>query len=222
MKIGAVLFVLLFTLQSHAKTCVLSLYGPKDKETAMFDKVFGYDPRVDYFRGAQIEDIRRCFESDYSDIVWLSHGLSLRNGVSNYSAPLLTDPDGKRFPLLIRFFENLNAKINYSQLKKVRIMVCNVDYSGISQEIHSTIDLLIRDLKKHQVTVDISPIFILGKWATGENVTRVDYHWLAADLDRSRLTKWQAHLNPYCEDDYTLGCDRNTAIWVVPLAPMLP
>lgn len=215
---------------TQAKTCVLSLYHPtKDSaETKMFNRVFRFDPNVDFYELAQPSQIERCFTSgSYSEIVWLSHGLSQQSGATDYSAPLITYQDGKRFPLLKSYFKKLAANINYTKLKRVRIMSCSIDFSANSvntdsqtENIKSTIDILVKQLIKSGVSVDLSPQQKTLSWLIGENVTRVSYDWLARNIDRSRLTIWQTNENAWCDRDSLEGCDRATASITVPLGPM--
>jgi hypothetical protein len=147
------------------------------------DGVFEFYNEADYFKQAQIKDIKKCFTSgEYDEVLWVSHGTSIHNGFSSYSGPVLVKEDGSKLVLPIRFFEEIIKNTTYSTIKKVRINLCGLDFSMKDNRLHSTIDLLIKELSANQVIIEISPRFELGLNLLHEDVTTLDKNWLSKSI----------------------------------------
>lgn len=217
-------FIIVNSPMTFAKTCILSMFESSSKEAKTIDTVFSSYIEADLFKLAQIRDIEKCFFSgDYDEIIWISHGSSLRDGLSAYSAPILVKPDGSKITLPKRFFLKLISQSNYENLKKVRINLCGLDFSKKSTEMLSTIDPFIKELEQQNVEVDLSKKFAFGSWILKENVTRLDPKWLMESIkleDSAHYVEWKTNHNSHCTTDKTLGCDRSSAKYVLPLSPM--
>lgn len=72
------------------KICVLSFFEENSYLQSMVNNTFGKYPKAKIFNYAQISDIEHCLLSGkYEEVVWLAHGNSVRNSISDYSAPIL-------------------------------------------------------------------------------------------------------------------------------------
>ncbi|WP_415063929.1 hypothetical protein [Bdellovibrio sp.] len=154
--------------------------------------VFQYEPQIDVFRRAQLEDVERCLTRDeYDEVVWVSHGV-LADGISQYSAPILVQDNGRKIVLTKRYFESLSSRLNNGQLKKFRLSVCGLNYgkdfynSHQSGELFSSVDILLHALSKQGVKIDLSKRSTLGSWLYKKEVTSLARYWLEESLPPDR------------------------------------
>ena len=217
-----ILFLIFNTQIAFGKTCILSLLGKSSKEAKILDSVFNFYAEADYFKQAQVQDIKNCFNSGlYDEILWVSHGSSLKDGLSNYSSPVLVKSDGSKLILPKRFFELLSQQTTYSSIKKVRFNLCGLDFSKADNKIHSSIDPFIKGLELEKIEIDISPRFSFGSYLLKEDVTRIDRNWLSKSIDPDSAQKfviWSTKENTHCKEDFWPGCDRQAAKQVIPLS----
>jgi|GEM_PF-4594495 len=215
---------------ADARICVLSMFEKDGKESQMVQDVFQFYKQADIFREPSLQQIRACFESDqYAEIVWTSHGTALKGGISDYSSPVLVEEDAQghttKASLPVRFFTSLIPQLNTTHLKKIRVDLCNLDFSGESVNsddpnvFQSTIEVLLKELRRRGVAIEYGAKFSFGSWLTGENLSNLTTSWLAQSIDRQdaqSFTKWRTEGNSYCRQDYWPNCDRDQAQMVIP------
>lgn len=220
--LSTLLFLLTFSSTAFSKTCILSLFEESTKEAKIVNSVFAFYHEADYFKKAQIKDIKECFTSGkYEEIIWISHGSSIRSGISSYSAPILVQNNGTKIILPLRFFETLIKETDYRFLKKVRVNLCGLDFSKKDVQLHSSIDPFIKKLEAEKIEVDISKKFRFGSFLLKENITLIDRKWLSKSISlefRNNFELWETESSRDCMSDQSPECDRSEARVVIPLS----
>jgi hypothetical protein len=232
-KMGIHLFCLLVLLPffSEARICVLAMFPKSSDEAKMIQNVFQYYHLADIYMPAQIADIQGCFEQDqYEEIIWVGHGASRNDGLSDYSAPILRLPDGSKMPLTSTFFQRrLSPLSKRSTLKKVRLNFCNPYFENreksMTSELQtgdfSTLDGFVRQLNFQGVQVDIAPELkwassILSIFGSRDKVSSLRYAWLSQSLNSDLFQQWATHGNGWCESDSWPHCDRKKSAYSYP------
>lgn len=220
-----------FSVSGFCKTCVLSILEKESPASQKVSSIFKFDHQFDLFQEPSLSQIKSCFASNiYQEVIWISHGTLLQGGLPVKSSPIFIyrDSQGHVQKAMIpnRFFEvlsQLSQTNNY--LKKVRVNVCGLSENPekIQEQSYyrSTIEILLQNLLKNHIAVDVSDKSILGTYVVGEPVTAISENWLSESLnwnERSLYKKWRTEGNQNCEYDSWPGCDRQTAQMVIPTA----
>lgn len=231
---------------SWASVCVLSFFEKNSREDKQVAYVFKNYEKADFFQNANLNDVKHCFSSsNYSEIVWLAHGLAAtKSSINNYSLPLMNSITNNgsyiRMSLPTIYFESLINKINLTSLKKVRVSLCGIDFTKeyindpTNSEFKSSIDILLKYLHQKGVEIDVSERSNFFSNLIGSDVTRLNTAWLAKSIsaaDYPDFTHWATSQNSDCRSEHenqffikdteenTNYCDKNNASYVIPLKP---
>ncbi len=217
--------------QAQGRICVLAMFPQESSEAHMVRNVFQFYHLADLYLPAQMTDIQKCFQEDqYEEIIWVGHGSSLNDGISDYSAPSLRRLDGSKISLTQTYFQRrLSAVAQRSTLKKFRLNLCNPNFENQEKAPNtefrpgdrSTIDGFVRQLRYQGVQIDLAPEV---KWASTylswfggkDRVSSLRYQWLSQSLNRDIFTSWSTEGNGWCESDRWPHCDRQKASYAYP------
>ncbi|MFZ4405095.1 MAG: hypothetical protein ACOYOK_13410 [Pseudobdellovibrionaceae bacterium] len=224
--------MILFTTPVQAKICVLSFFENNSNYSLKVDEVFKNYKSADVYTEAKVSDILNCFHSpQYQEVVWLAHG-TVTVSKAQYSTPLiqvrLKNGSLTKLPLDIISFKNILQQIqqmDISHLKKVRVSVCGMDYTGATirspdlNTIESSMDILLKYLHQKGIYVELSPKQEFASNILDQNVTELKRWWMAKSIpyaDRFKFKAWRTEKNTYCQEDWWGGCDRTKMQYVVP------
>ncbi|OFZ19234.1 MAG: hypothetical protein A2X94_05575 [Bdellovibrionales bacterium GWB1_55_8] len=175
MRIALGLLVALcsFSAFGGERVCILSIFANDSKESAKVEKAFRKYPEIEVFQAPRFEEIRACFNGEYDEVLWVSHG-TVTGVTTPYFTPVFVDGDtGKKSLLYPRFFEAIARGLPERPIT-LRVASCGAD----DDRLQNTMTPLFEAIRSRGGTVEFAPRLRLASWLSGKSMTNLSRSWL--------------------------------------------